>query len=216
MSKPRKLLDLCGGCGAWSKPFRDAGWDVQVVTLPEHDVCTYSPPDDVDGVLAAPPCEHFSFARVGKVELHTPRDTESALRVVRACLRIIAECEARKPLAFHSLENPVGHLQRFIGTPRYTFQPWEFGDPWTKRTALWGKFRLPCPLYRSWEDVPKNPALYIRPPRKKPNMIWLHKSAQRDIQNLAAFPPAASDAAFRAITPQGFAHAFFEANAHVI
>ena len=32
---------------------------------------------------------------------------------------------------------------RFLGTPRDVFEPCDFGDPWTKRTALWGNFRLP-------------------------------------------------------------------------
>lgn len=39
------ILDLCGGTGSWSKPYRDAGYDVRVVTLPENDVCTYVPPE---------------------------------------------------------------------------------------------------------------------------------------------------------------------------
>ena len=32
------ILDLCGGTGAWSKPYADAGYDVRVITLPEWDV----------------------------------------------------------------------------------------------------------------------------------------------------------------------------------
>ena len=32
------ILDLCGGTGSWSKPYKDAGYDVRVITLPEHDV----------------------------------------------------------------------------------------------------------------------------------------------------------------------------------
>jgi hypothetical protein len=55
------ILDLCGGTGAWSKPYADAGYDVRLVTLPEQDVRTYQPPSDVHGVLAAPPCTMFSF-----------------------------------------------------------------------------------------------------------------------------------------------------------
>ena len=48
------ILDLCGGTGAWSKPYRDAGYDVRVITLPDHDVLTYIPPENVYGILAAP------------------------------------------------------------------------------------------------------------------------------------------------------------------
>lgn len=38
------ILDLCGGTGSWSKSYRDAGYDVRVVTLPEHNVMEYTPP----------------------------------------------------------------------------------------------------------------------------------------------------------------------------
>lgn len=38
------ILDLCGGTGAWSKPYKEAGYDVRVITLPKHDIRTYKPP----------------------------------------------------------------------------------------------------------------------------------------------------------------------------
>jgi hypothetical protein len=53
--------------------------------------------------------------------------------------------------------------------------------------------------------------LYIRPNRGKPNYAYLHKSAIKDIPQLSGYKPQ-SDAEFRAITPPGFAKAFFEAN----
>lgn len=37
------VLDLCGGSGSWSKPFREAGYDVRLITLPDYDVLTYEP-----------------------------------------------------------------------------------------------------------------------------------------------------------------------------
>lgn len=38
------ILDLCGGTGSWSKPYKEAGYDVRLITLPEYDVLTYDPP----------------------------------------------------------------------------------------------------------------------------------------------------------------------------
>lgn len=32
------ILDLCGGTGSWSKPYRDAGYDVKIITLPHYDL----------------------------------------------------------------------------------------------------------------------------------------------------------------------------------
>lgn len=32
------ILDLCGGTGAWSRPYREAGYEVELITLPAYDV----------------------------------------------------------------------------------------------------------------------------------------------------------------------------------
>jgi len=39
----KRILDLCGGSGSWSKPYKDAGYNVINVTIPEYDVRTYEP-----------------------------------------------------------------------------------------------------------------------------------------------------------------------------
>jgi hypothetical protein len=54
------ILDLCGGTGSWSRPYKEAGYDVRVITLPDNDVRNYTPPRNVYGILAAPPCTEFS------------------------------------------------------------------------------------------------------------------------------------------------------------
>ena len=38
MTNAAVILDLCGGTGSWSAPYREAGYDVRVVTLPDMDV----------------------------------------------------------------------------------------------------------------------------------------------------------------------------------
>lgn len=53
-NKDKIILDLCGGSGSWSKPYKEAGYDVRLITLPEYDVLTYEPPENVYGILAAP------------------------------------------------------------------------------------------------------------------------------------------------------------------
>ena len=65
MNKDKIILDLCGGTGSWSKPYRDAGYDVRVITLPDNDVRTYEPPENVYGILAAPPL-HYVFISQNK------------------------------------------------------------------------------------------------------------------------------------------------------
>ena len=205
VSEKKIILDLCGGSGSWSRPYVEGGYDVRNITLPDYDVLTYDPPQNVHGILAAPPCTEFSVLNC-KAEARA-RKPEEGLKVVMACLRIIEKCRPE----WWAMENPVGHLREYMGPSIMIFQPWEYGDPWTKRTELWGTFTPPKKLYERWEDVPDKLPLYTRPGRGKPNFAYLHKSAQHLIPQLAWARPK-SDADFRAITPPGFAQAFYEAN----
>ena len=199
------ILDLCGGSGSWSRPYKLAGYDVRVITLPEYDVLTYEPPEGVYGILAAPPCTEFSVLNCRAESRH--RQPNIGLSVVTACLRIISLCQP----VWWAMENPTGFLRDYMHTPLMTFQPWEYGDPWTKRTDIWGKFNVPPKRYHNWDDVPNKLPLYTRPGRKKPNYAYLHKSAQSVIPQISWADPK-TDADFRAITPPGFAQAFFNAN----
>ena len=113
----------------------------------------------------------------------TPRDLAAGLAIVAACLRIVAMC---RPV-WWALENPVGLLGETLGRPQYTFQPHEHGDAWTKRTAIWGSFNEPAPG-----------------PYVEPQQGGGHPCAKTG--------RTCSHAACRAITPPGFAQAFFEAN----
>jgi hypothetical protein len=205
------ILDLCGGTGAWSKPYKDAWYDVRLVTLPENDVLTYDPPDNVYGILAAPPCTEFSPMNRNKYkkgerffDFDRHKDGVNT-DILNACLRIIERCNP----VFYAIENPCGLMRKYIGRPTLSFQPYQYGDAWTKKTDIWGRFIVPEPQY-TWESCPKL-NLYIRPKRKRPSIAFLHKSAKVKIPQFAAFD-VSSDAAFRAITPPGFASAFFLAN----
>jgi hypothetical protein len=82
------------------------------------------------------------------------------------------------------MENPVGRLRQYYGDPTYIFNPCDHGDPYTKKTLLWGDFKLP-------EKNPVEPKLGS----------LMHK-----------LPPGPMRARMRSATPPGFAKAFFEAN----
>ena len=168
---PKKIiLDLCGGTGSWSKPYKDNGYEVIVVTLPEWDVTnvifsekyiSFVNPytkqgmatldikkEDIYGIFAAPPCTFFSIARNDKTAKN-PRDLRGAMRIVNACLNIIWECLyypyriSENNLKFWAMENPNGYLKRFLGKPALDFHPYMYGDPYTKRTLIWGMFNEP-------------------------------------------------------------------------
>lgn len=198
------VLDLCGGTGSWSRPYQLAGYDVRIITLPENDVRYYTPPSNVYGILAAPPCTEFSVLNC-KAEPRE-RNFTAGLEIVNACLKIIEQCSP----VWWALENSRGYLRNYLGSPVFSFQPWQFGDAWTKATDIWGKFKVPKPSFEQWEDVPKLD-LYVRPNRGKPNFAYLHKNAWYKIPQLSFHKPD-TDAEFRAMTPPGFANAFFKAN----
>lgn len=189
------ILHLCADIGSDSKPYQDAGYDVRLIGR-SIGVENYHPPENVHGVIANPVCTEFSVAK----GFHKKGNYEKGMFLVNECLRIIKEC---KPT--------FGKLKDFLGKPMMTYEPWMFGSPWTKRTALWGQFNRPVPKYHKWQDVPKNPALYIRPGRSKPSMAFLHKNAKRHIREFDCFT-VEDDMSFRSLCSQGFAEAFFEAN----
>jgi len=232
------ILDLCGGTGAWSRPYLEAGYYVHVLTLPQYDVTNvYMGPsnlpsfdgaqiiafrgtdpeigdlafraDQIHGILAAPPCTEFSRAKTT-----APRDYAKGMETVRACLEIIWHCQIHGKLVFWALENPDGYLYRFLGRPPFKFEQWQFGGEIEKPTCLWGTFRPPVPTVTEKPAIDKyvqhserkrvnhNSKFYACPPMPEEYREYLQQ-----------FPDYMSRrAAARAITPAGFAQAFFKAN----
>lgn len=199
----KTILHLCADTGSDSKPYKDAGYNVILVGS-KIGVENYHPPKDVYGIIANPVCTEFSTARSsGKA-----RNPEVGMFLVRECQRIIAECNPR----FWVIENPAtGRLKDFLGLPKMTYEPWHYGSPWTKKTALWGNFNIPPRKYFNWENVPKIEGLYQRPGRGKPSLAFMHKSHKKYIREFDIFK-VDSDMEFRSLCSQKFAQAFFEVN----
>lgn len=86
------------------------------------------------------------------------------------------------------IENPVSVVSSYWRKPDHIFQPWQYGDNYTKKTCLWtgGGFRMPAPKL-------------LEPPLDVSRKIWL-------------MPPGPDRANKRSETPMGFARAVFEAN----
>lgn len=185
------ILDLCGGTGSWSLPYKEAGYEVINVTFPIYNVLHYIDlmPENVYGILAAPPCTMFSMART---TAKTPRDFVGAMKIVKACLEIIWTARANGGLKFWALENPTGYLRQFLGKPALTFHPYEFGDSYKKSTDLWG---------------------YFNELKKKP-VVLTEKEIKDSRVNTRPLPKikGLSVADRRAITPRGFAEAFYKVN----
>ena len=185
----KTILSLFDYSGNWPKYYREAGYDVYSLDIKNgFDILELSRedlPEYAYGVLAAPPCTDFasSGAQYWRAKDVDGR-TAASLALIDKTLEIIEWVQPH----FWALENPVGRLQKLrpqLGKPWY-FNPCDYGDPYTKKTGLWGDFN---------KDLPKNP---VAP---DPNS-WIMKLGGKSERTKE----------LRSMTPLGFAKAFFEAN----
>jgi hypothetical protein len=177
------ILDLCGGTGAWSRPYEEAGYTVFIIDPVANGadvrLLEYAH-RSVHGILCAPPCTDLAGSGAQYWEEKGDEALLQALSVVDACLR----CVMLNDPVWWALENPVGRLTKYLGKPKMYFHPYNYGDPWFKQTGLWGEFTEPI----------RNPV----EPTEGSRALSMGPSPVR--QKL------------RSITPDGFAQAFFESN----
>lgn len=198
------VLSLCDRTGVMVQPWLEAGYECWIVDTHHAGAETRLGGSDAGGALFAvgadvrtwlplrrdyaivfafPPCTHLAvsgarwFAEKGIGAL------VDGLSIVEACRRI---CEWSG--APWMLENPVGTLSSYWRKPDYTFQPWQYGDTYTKKTCLWtgGGFVMP-------------PAINATMPEGTKPLIH-------------HMPPSADRGDKRSVTPEGFARAVFQAN----
>lgn len=171
--RPLRVVDLFCGEGAtsaeggWASGFRARGHEVFTVDFdPVYqpdlvaDVLTLTPADlpwSPDVILASPPCQGFSIARMGRnwdaslpkamvqryphLNRAIPKTDKAALGValVAATLRLIRSSGA----PFWIVENPVGKLRKHpvvAGIERRTVTYCQYGREFMKPTDLWGGF----------------------------------------------------------------------------
>jgi hypothetical protein len=211
MNKHKTILSLFDHSGAWSKPYKDAGYNVIRADI-QDGIDVFEVMEDVIyqvvegneegikvtvyGILAAPPCTDFAGSGAwkwkdketqpanydGSKTIEFENTVEHSIGMVLATLEIVAQL---KPEGFYVIENPVVRLNKLVpevGDPWY-FQPSDFGDPYTKKTGLYGKFNKPM----------KTPVLPLFGSEITNRLSSKQKNA-------------------RSKTPEGFAQAFFKAN----
>ena len=194
------IISLFDFSGEWSNPYRDSGYKVIQVELKLGiDIMTWYyksiDRDKVAGILAAPPCTHYSLSGT---QWWAAKDadgrTEESNKIVRKTLEIIEYFKPKKGESrkfFWSLENTLGRIDRCVPELRpyrlMEFNPCEFGEPYTKKTRLWGEF---------------NPWLvrtHVAP--TEGSKMWKKYGGKSERTKT-----------LRSVTPHGFARAFFEAN----
>lgn len=188
----KTLLSIFDATGKWSQPFYDAGWNVIEIDIKNgqdlHDITSIehinelTGGDTVDAVFAAIPCTDFSNSgRQWWKDKDRDGVTEGSIELAQRALAII---EYLQPDMW-AAENPIGRIQSLtnLPTPQLVFQPADYGDPYTKKTYLYGKFN---------PDLPLN-----RVEATEGSLIHRLSSSEQDR---------------RSDTPDGFAYSFFMAN----
>jgi hypothetical protein len=207
------VLSLCDRTGNMVRPWLDAGYsaltiDIQQQINPhpnrEHWTCGVEGVDLAEhmkyrkyvAVFAFPPCTHLAVSGARWFKDKGLDVLIEALEIVNACRKF---CEASG--APWMLENPVGTLstitESYWQAPSHSFNPNDYGDPYTKKTLLW------------------TGGGFIMPPIVKPGDLlsaptWVEPTEGSKMHLL---PPSADRADLRSETPMGFARAVFEANA---
>ena len=205
----KTILSLFDYTGNWSKPYRDAGyqiiqhdiklgWDIFTDTIPAA-IADSIEGNPIHGILAAVPCTDFagSGARWWKDKETMPanydsRDVQfnSTVEMSTAFVYSVLYLVELFDPAWWVIENPVGRMHRLvpeIGEPLMYFNPTDFGHPYTKRTALYGKFNT---------NLQKHYALNLFG-----SEMWSRYGGKSEKTKAA-----------RSVTPIGFANAFFKAN----
>lgn len=197
-----KILSLCDYTGNMVQPWVDNGHDCFIVDSLHsrgskkkggvtrigadirelHPTHRWLPEDKFDMVFAFPPCTHFAFSGQAWRRGNGPNGVADAWQVFSSCWNLCNQLSLK-----WMIENPRGLLNSWV-KPNYVFQPWQYGDLYTKETCLWTseKFIMPGPLN---VEMPK------------------------DVTNkIHTMSPGPDRSAKRSETPMGFAAEVFKAN----
>lgn len=195
------VLSLFDLSGEWSQPWVDAGYQVYRFDIQDDpeigDVTKFSADSfmdtfsafegmDVHAILAACPCTDFA---VSGARHFAAKDADGrTISSVKLVQQTLATIEFFKPSVW-AIENPVGRIEALTGLPpwRLSFDPNHLGDPYTKKTLLWGRFDANLPI------APVEPT-------EGSKMHRLYGGKSQATKNA------------RSVTPEGFAYAFFMAN----
>lgn len=206
MNRPA-VISFCDRTGIMVKPWANAGCECWCVDTQHSirrdrdevvgeglihyvwgDVRSWRLPDEARGRVVIgfgfPPCTHLTVSDA--------RDFKKKSGWMLAeSLQLFDSIEVAFSFGgfAYMIENPIGRLNSHRREPDFSFQPWYFGDLWTKNTCLWtgNGFIMPT-------------AKYTSPPEGVTNKIF-------------EMTPSDDRADLRSETPPCFAEAVFKSNA---
>lgn len=205
-NRDKIIVSLFDYTGQWSQPYREAGYTVLQMdikhgqcifedVLPWAVECMVDHGTKIHGLLAACPCTEFANSgarwwdsKVGKPSIYQGKDVEFEDVLEEAVFMVLCTLEVKELLTpdWWVIENPRGRIRKMvpeIGEARLVFQPWWYGDPYTKETFLYGDFNAN-----------------------------LERNEVEPVHGSMAHRTSSSNKAKRSATPMGFAHAFYAAN----
>jgi hypothetical protein len=148
------------------------------------DILTWLPPRrEYVIAFAFPPCTNLSVSGARWFRDKGLDGLARGIALVERCALICQWTEAP-----WMLENPVSVLSSYWRMPDHTFQPWQYGDPFSKKTCLWTGHGFHMPP----------PQVLVRP-----------ADTQEKVWRMA---PSADRGDKRSETPMGFARACYAAN----
>lgn len=187
----RTVISLFDASGEWAKPWEEAGFNVVTYDLQTgDDIMDFNAEmlverhgnDEIWAILAAPPCTDFASSGA---QFWAKKDADGRTQISNELVRqVLRTVELFRPPVW-VMENPVGRIAKLNQLPPalLTFQPNLYGDPYTKKTLLWGNFNNELP------EAPVQPTEGSK----------IHKISGKDKYA-------------RSLTPEGFAYSFFMAN----
>lgn len=193
----RRVVSLCDRTGSMVRPWAEAGYECVCVDIQHSirrdrregnilftwgDVRSWAPDDYRPLIIFGfPPCTHLAVSGARDFRKKGWPMLRDGMDLFIACIQA-----ARWAGVPYMVENPVGRIAGLYGECDHTFDPCDYGDPWTKKTCLWtgGGFVMP-------EPCPVEATMGSR---------------------MHMLPPSADRADIRSETPMGFARAVFEAN----
>lgn len=144
----RKLGHEAYSCDIIDQSGGHSEWHIKEDVLPLlNGNCSFKTTDDVehyiegtwDMLIAFPPCTYltvtgnswFNIEKYGEKAIQRHKDREEAIKFFMAFAN--ADCPRI------AIENPVGVMSSKWRKPNQIINPYEFGDPFEKRTCLWLK-----------------------------------------------------------------------------
>lgn len=197
----KRLLSIFDLTGNWSKPYKEAGWEVVYIDIQKgfdlhHWNYKALSQDYFNGILIAQPCTDFAIS--GAKHFKRKDADGSTLESLSLLYKSLAIVQYFKiGLYFWALENPMSRIHKLapeLGEISFKFHPCDFAgytnseeDRYNKTTWLWGEFN--------------NPVKNRLEPISKENPGW---------RSLGGSSLKTKNE--RSKTPLGFSYAFFEAN----